>query len=345
VKKALIVVIAIAVLVWIASWFWNKEAVNTAASRPWPAVASRLPAQHANEASVKLTVLAKALPRNEAVDAFVAHEIGRGELTVGKPPALPDVTMIHELLLHEPVVWERQPGIGGGDETQERRKTVLAAARALVAGALAKGRANDPTAWDDLRATWNLARSLDSHPQMMMQTAALTMARMINAVAWKMPLPVPTWFAEVQGRDNIRPLLESFQFQTASYVESGAQIFPTRMLANSVDHDRSIAEEVAHTTRCDVNIPMNEVGVDLSSVWRRAFRYRAEREGTENALRVREGKQIEPRSRCSDGRWAFDGTTLRFSHEIPTAMPDKPMPLTMKLVVGPAAIAPSSLLP
>jgi hypothetical protein len=331
VKKALIVVVAIALVVWVASWFWNEEAVRTAASRPWPTAASRLPVQHANEASVKLTALAKALPRNEAVDAFVSHEIARGNLTIGKPPALPDVTMIRELLLHEPVVWQRRAGIGGGDETEERRKTVLVAARALVAGALSKGRANDRAAWDDLRATWNLARSLDGHPQMMMQTAALTMARMINAVAWKMPLPVPTWFAEVRERDNIRPLLESFQFQTASYVESGTRIFPTRMLANSIDHDRSIAEEVANTTRCDVNIPMNEVGVDLSFVWRRAFRYRAEREGTANALRVRQGRPIESHSRCIDGGWTFDGTTLRFSHDIVTAPSGKAIPLTMQL--------------
>jgi hypothetical protein len=200
---------------------------------------------------------------------------------------------------------------------------VVVVARALVADALAKER------WDDLHAVSNLARSLDGHPQMMSQTAALATARMINAVAWKMPLPAPAWFAEVQERDNIRPLLESFQFQTASYVENGVRLFPTKMLANLVDHDRHIAEVVANTTRCDVKIPMNEIGVDLSFIWRRAFRYRAEREATANALRVREGKPIETHSRCSDGGWTFDGTTLRFSREIPTAPPDNPMPLTI----------------
>ena len=59
----------------------------------------------------------------------------------------------------------------------------------------------------------------------------------------------------------------------------------------------------------------------FSSVWRRAFRYRPEREATANALRVREGKSIETGSRCSDGGWTFDGTTLRFSREIATAAP------------------------
>jgi hypothetical protein len=200
-----------------------------------------------------------------------------------------------------------------------------------VASALTKARANDPAAWDDLNAVWKLSRTLDSHPQVMAQTAAMSLARMINAAAWKMPLPAPAWFGELQERDSVRPLLESFQFQTASYWQDGARIFPTKWLAASIEHDRQISEEVYNLDRCDVNVAMNDLGTDLSSVWRRAFRYRAEREATANALRVREGKSIETGSRCSDGGWTFDGTTLRFSREIPTAAPDTPMPLVLRL--------------
>jgi len=165
----------------------------------------------------------------------------------------------------------------------------------------------------------------------MTQTAALSMARMINAVAWRMPLPAPAWLGELQARDSLPPLLEAFQFQTASYTEDGLRLFPTKMLASSVDRDRAIAEELVRETRCDVKARANELGTDLTSVWRRAFRYRAEREATANALRVREGKPIETTSRCSDGGWTFDGTTLRFSHEIATAAPDRPMPLVLRV--------------
>jgi hypothetical protein len=80
-----------------------------------------------------------------------------------------------------------------------------------------------------------------------------------------------------------------------------------------------------------VNARANELGTDLTFVWRRAFRYRAEREATANALRVREGKPIETASRCSDGGWMFDGTTLRFSREIATTPSDKPMPLMLRV--------------
>ena len=337
-KKLLIAVAAIALVVWVISWFRTPDAVAASGAQAWPggmgtldSVADRFPPLHANDASVKLTALANALPKNEVVDDFVAREIARRELTIGKPPALPDVSAIRELLLRASVVWERREGIGGDDASAATRAVQLTVARALVASALTKARTEDPAAWEDLHAAWKLARSLDAYPQMMAQTAALTTARMINAVAWKMPLPAPAWLGELQERDNVPPLLQAFQYSAASYWQDGAQMFPTKWLATSVEHDRRIAEELFNATRCDMNARANELGTDLTFVWRRAFRYRAEREATANALRVREGKSIEPASRCSDGGWTFDGTTLRFSREIATAAPDRPMPLVLRV--------------
>jgi hypothetical protein len=333
-KNLIIIVVVLLLLVWAVSLLRTPHAVATAAARPWPggmgtldSVVARFPPRQGNDASLRLTALANALPKNDAIDAFVGREVGRGELVIGEPPALPDVSAIRELLLRERVVWERRGGVEG-----EGRAAQMAVARVLVASALGKGRAADAEAWEDLRAVWNLARSLDEQPQMMMQTASFSMARMINAVAWKMPLPAPAWLIEVQQRDHVRRLLEAFQYQAASYWKDGARVFPTQWLANSVERDRRIAEAVFKETRCDVSAPMNDLGVDLSSVWRRAFRSRAEAEATANALRVREGKAIEPRSRCSDGSWSFDGTTLRFSREIATPPPDRPMPLTLRPV-------------
>jgi hypothetical protein len=336
-KKVLVIAAVIALAVWVVSWFRTPGAVAASGAQAWPgemgtldSVAGRFPPLQPNEASAKLTALAKTLPTNKVVDDFVAREIVRPELTVGEPPALPDVSAIRELLLREPIVWKRHDGIDHPD-TEAMRAVELTVARALVASALTKARAEDSAAWEDLHAAWKLARALDGHPQLMAQTAALATARMINAVAWKMPLPEPAWLGELQTRDHVRPLLEAFQYSAASYWADGSRMFPTKMLADSVEHDRLIAEELFHTTRCDVNARANELGVDLTSVWRRAFRYRAEREATANALRVREGKPIQTVSRCSDSRWTFDGTTLRFSREIPTAAPDRPMPLVLRV--------------
>jgi hypothetical protein len=336
-KKALIVVAAIALVAWVISWFWAGDAVATSGARPWPggmgtleAAAHRLPPLRANAASVTLTALANGLPKNEAAGDFVRREIERGELTIGEPPRLPSVSAIRELLLREPIVWTSHEGIDHAD-TVTMRTVQLTVARALVASALANAREQKPEAWEELHAAWTLTRALDGHPQVMAQTAALTTARMINAVAWKMPLPAPAWLGELQERDNVRPLLEAFQYSAASYWNDGARMFPTKWLATSVEHDRLIAEALFNTTRCDVNAPMNELGVDLTSVWHRAFRYRAEREATANALRVREGKPIETASRCSDSRWVFDGTTLRFSREIATAARDTMIPLRLRV--------------
>ena len=338
-KKLLIAVAVIALVLWVITWFRTPDAVRTSASRSWPAgmgpleqAESKYKPQDANAASVKLTSLMNALPKRESVDDFVGRELSRDELTIRAAPELADVSAIRELLLHEPVVWKRMEGIGGGDEIQTRRTMQMTAARTLVADALVKARANDAAAWDDLHAVWTLARSNDGHPQVMAQTASLTMARMVNAAAWKMPLPAPAWFAEVQERDDVRPLLEAYQHQTASYANDGMKLFPTKMLAGSVDHDRAIAEELANEKKCDVNTRSNELGVDLRGVWRRAFRFRAEREATANAMRIREGKPIEATSRCSDGAWTFDGTTLHFPREIATAPPDRPMPLTLRVI-------------
>jgi hypothetical protein len=287
--------------------------------------------QQANAASVKLTALANALPKDEVVTDFVVREIARGELTIGEPPALPDVSAIRQLALAEPVVWAQHEGIDH-QGTMAMREAHMRMARALVASALTKARANDAAAWEDLHAAWKLARALDGHPQVMAQTAALSTGRMINAVAWKMPLPAPAWLAELQARDHVRPLLAAFQYSAAAYWRDGGQLFPTKALATSVEHDRLIAEELFRTTQCEVHTRANELGVDLTSVWRRAFRYRAEREATANALRARAGQPIEPSSQCSDGGWTFDGRTLRFARPmVPPEPRDLSMPMTLRI--------------
>lgn len=337
-KKVPTIIAALILVVWIASWFRVPDAVVKSAARPWPGGKSTLEQPTAqpkpvqtSAAALKLMTLAQALPAKEVIDGFVSREIARPELGFGQPRTLPDVTPIRDLLLRDSVTWQREEGIGGGKEQQEQRAAQMIAARALVADAFAKARANDAAAWDDLHAVWILARSLDGQPQLNEQTAALSMLRMVNAAAWKMPLPPPAWLAEVQQRDGVPPLLEAFRYQTSSYAKDQLHVFPTKFFADSLDRDRSIAVQLAKETRCDIDPRENEIGVDLRSVWRRAFRYRAEREATANALRIREGKPIETASRCSDGTWSFDGTTLRFSRPIALGDNDKAMPLALRV--------------
>lgn len=318
---------------------WDQKGVESSGSKPWPvggtleSAARRYPALQPSPASIRLLKLGSALPRSGAVDDYVTSEIRNGRLAIAEPPPLPDVAEIRELLLSEPVVWERRRGVAevGDSATSDRRGVQMTIARALVADALARARTNDGVAWLDLQAAWMLAESLDSQPQMMSRTAALSMTRFVNAVAWKMPPPLPRWFERLQERDFIEPLLESFQYQSASYWMDGS-LFPTSMLAQAAEHDRQIAELVARQTNCDVAIAANKLGVDLSSVWRRAFRYRAEREATANAIRIRNGEAVSRRSQCADGSWTFADGTIRFSKEIPTFDSDPAMPLSFRVM-------------
>ena len=338
-KKALILLIVLGAAVYVASWFWAGDQVDAAAARPWPngmgtlaSVPDRYPPQHENEAARTLTKLAAAVPNNDAVTAYVRQEIVRGDLTIAAPPPVADISAIRDLLLREPIVWER-------DLLQQysgllpKTAMELSLMRALVASALGRARLHDASAWDDLHAAWNLTKSLNGHPHLFLRILAMSMTRAINAVAWKMPLPVPAWFAEVQDRDLVQPLFETLQYE--NWRRWKEQKFPLKPFAERIERERALAGELARMTDCEFNraterADRKDPNATLDIGWKRAFRYRAEREATANALRARAGQRIVASSRCSDGRWSFDGTSLRFSKTI--ALPEKldtSMPLTL----------------
>jgi len=338
-KKALILLVLMAAAVYVASWFWAGDEVDAAAARPWPdglgtlaSVPKRYPPQHENDAARKLTKLAATFAEDDAVTAYVRQEIARGDLTIAEPPAIPYLSPIRDLLLREPVVWERylSQQHGGLLGKVDMHLTLM---RSLVASALGRARQHDAAAWDDLHAAWNLTKALHGHPHVILRVVAMSMTRAINAVAWKMPLPVPAWFAEVQDRDLVPPLLETLQFENwRKWID---EIIALKPFADRIERERKLTSELARMTECEFNRATEAVdrkdpnaGFDIG--WKRAFRYRVEREATANALRARAGKPIEERSRCSDGKWSFDGKTLRFSK--PIALPerrDTSMPLTL----------------
>lgn len=342
-KKVLITLVVIlipaAAAVYVASWFWAGDQVTAAAAVPWPdgrgplaAVPDRYPRQQENEAARKLAKLAGAVAENDAVTAYVRQEIARGELTIAEPPAIPDVSPIRDLLLREPIVWERDLSQQHGG-LLPKVAMHLSLMRALVASALGRARQDDVAAWEDLHAAWNLTKALDGHPHLILRVVAMSMTRAINAVAWKMPLPVPAWFSEVQDRDLVRPLLETLQYE--NWRKWRQQTFALKPFAERIERERTLTGELARVTECEFN-RVTETGDRSDPIgrldigWQRAFRYRVEREATANALRARAGRPIEEGSHCSDGAWSFDGKTLRFAK--PIALPerrDTSMPLTL----------------
>jgi hypothetical protein len=341
VKKALILLVVLAAVVYVASWFWAGDKVDAAAARPWPdglgtlaAVPNRYPPQHENDAARTLTKLAGSIAENDAVTAYVRQEIARSSLTIAEPPRIGNVSPIRDLLLRERIVWERDlmQQHGGLLPKVAMHLTLM---RALVASALGHARQNDVAAWDDLHAAWNLTKALNEHPHVIPRVVAMSMTRAINAVAWKMPLPVPAWFAEVQDRDLVRLLIETLQFE--NWRKRKDEIIPLKPFAETIERERNLASVLARMTACEPNSVIvtgaqSDPIFRLDIGWRRAFRYRVEREATANALRARAGKPIEESSRCSDGGWSFDGKTLRFTK--PIALPerlDTSMPLTLHI--------------
>ena len=112
-------------------------------------------------------------------------------------------------------------------------------------------------------------------------------------------------------------------------------MFPLKPFADRVERERTLAADLARATKCEFDrVPETGDRADplgrLDIGWQRAFRYRAEREATANALRARAGQPIEESSQCSDGGWSFDGKTLRFAKPIPLPeRRDTSMPLTL----------------
>ena len=340
-KKALIVLVVLAAAVYVASWFWAGDTVDSAATEPWPAglgsleaVPNRYPPQRENEAARTLTKLAGTLAENEAVTAYVRQEIARGELPIGEPPSMVDVSAIRELLVREPIVWQRDLAQqhGGLLPKVAMHRTVT---RALVASALGRARKQDAASWDDLHAAWNLTKSLEGHPHLILRIMAMSMTRAINAVAWKMPLPAPAWFGEVQERDYVRLFLETLQFE--NWRAWKHQVFPMKRFAERIARERALTSELARVTECEFTRVVetgdrSDPNARLDIGWQRAFRFRVEREATANALRARAGQPIEEGSHCSDGKWSFDGKTLQFAK--PILLPerrDTSMPLTLRV--------------
>src|SRR6266550_690705 len=257
-KKALILLVVLAAAVYVASWFWAGDEVAAAAARPWPdglgtlaAVPARYPPQHENEAARKLTKLAGPVAENDAVTTYVRQEIARGELTIAEPPTIADLSAIRELLLREPIVWERNLSQQHGG-LLPKVAMHLTLMRALVASALARARQNDVAAWDDLHAAWNLTKALQEHPHLILRIVAMSMTRAINAVAWKMPLPVPAWFHEVQDRDLVRPLIETLQFE--KWRTWRDQTFPLKPFAERIERERTLASDLMRLTTCEPNL-------------------------------------------------------------------------------------------
>lgn len=242
--------------------------------------------------------------------------------------------------------------------------------RALLSNALDRARRGDHGAWEDARAVVVLSRGLWKRPELISGLIALAMDRSVNAAARKFPLPAPPWFAEFQKFDYTRAAMAARQAETSAisdavYAETSVDdpldqghrrmintlLSPlTRLATNdAIEADRRTAIEVAASRACDIdsreltrrrreslawwNFPGRSFSqANLDAVWQRVLRFRAEREATERALRLRAGEPPLTKSDCSDGNWIYSGNGFRFSKQLATPqVPSSAIPVEFSL--------------
>ena len=332
-------------------------------------VSARYPEREPNAAARRLAELAlplgidftpkavQTLPQRERQSAHDWLKRGHESASMAVGPLPEDVARYLELhgaqldavrdhlLAGGPLAW----AMGRRDDAIPNLQAHMQLARLLVVRGAATG------SWPDLEAAWRLSRALQARPELISQLIALAIARSVNAAAWKMPLPAAAWLPELRQVDHVLLLGRGMQYDAWWLWQSGMadpEGVPPPIVrtfaADTIDHYRTTVTTLLGVRQCGFDLPRfseqrastipwwNVYGSiatpNLASVWGRAFRYRAEREATMNALRVRAGEPIVARSECVDGAWQLDDGTLAFTRALPKAgEQDATMPLALRV--------------
>ncbi|HEY0141728.1 MAG TPA: hypothetical protein VGF48_12585 [Thermoanaerobaculia bacterium] len=384
-RRLLIALAVLLVIVLGGSFVIRRMAVvraEKALTEPWPlgagpitAVASRYPNQEMSPSARRLTQLAQyfriplapkrqgdpaiAPPLKRDLEPYVRAQIARASFAIDPPPPLlasmfatPQFAAIRaELLRGEPIVWPVRYEPSGPVPNLTGH---LALQRLLIASALDRARRGDPGAWEDLRASRELNRSLWPRPEVITHLIALQTTRIAVAAARKLPPPAPPWFEEMLREEMPPRFVRSFQAeigmsQTRFAADVGKGLREPLVRSGSMNAlvlARGIAEDVTSPV-CAVEaaslderaagrlLPWEQISAislpSLGATWQRMARYRAEREATRIALAVRAGLPPPLRSDCSDRKWIVDGGVVRLNAPLPKQARDVEIPLEVPL--------------
>ncbi|HYO77764.1 MAG TPA: hypothetical protein VE010_14990 [Thermoanaerobaculia bacterium] len=322
--------------------FAAERAYTNAGAAQWPgglgaltAAPERFPAVATNAAAARFTTLAARLDPPAEVSAYLKSEVERADTEIASPSAsvlayitqqAATIDLIRDhLLTAGEMVWEHDPA-KGFESKPPNLLVPLRAARLLMIRALT---AEDGEA---LRAASRLAEPLLARPETISNTIGIAILRDVTAVAAKLPIEVRPWIADLLRADPERALARSMQYDTwllwahgsgeaERIATAAAGPFFHISLANYVRHQRETLAPLLHVVNCggDVdsyfadrleNIPRWNVLARIAipaigSTWARAFRYRAEREATLNAIRAASGEPIVSTSKCH-GTWSSE---------------------------------------
>jgi hypothetical protein len=375
-----------AIVVWLVLTLAARVSVNEAIDAPWPDqlgpvrdAGSRYPAhQTTPEAYMVVQVAAHVRiqlgERGEEVSTspidknlddqlieFVYAQLAKPDDAIDAPP--PDVASY--LQDHQPALEGLARTVNGAgplidwtsDLASERHSYPniaghLQLARALAANALVKARGGDASAWDDVHAIVLLARPLLRREDSERVGVALSLDRLANGLARKLPPPVPAWWREVEeidarravvaveqaeswltwhwldrlrGRQRIRALIMSPLFDAS--------------LSGYLNEKRRAAEQFLAGHDCALDVKAFDDRWTLASwnllkrnryltagtgaAFQRAAVFDFERSGTEGVMAIKEHRATPATSRCTDGRWSYADGALRFSIPVPIEPPGK----------------------
>lgn len=385
-KKVILSLVTIAVLGVITVWLIGSSRTKEASQREWPAnlgtldqVPNRYPPAEQSAGATRLVQIASGAnidlkPRvkddisrreSEARRSAVRKDISEyiktqfersGDAIDAPPPIVAEYLASHavplddtrdHLLSGNRIEWETKV-TQGFDMPIPNLLGHMDLHRALMARAFDKARNNDPTAWNDLRASWELNRGLWNRPDLISILIALATTRMSNAAARKMPLPAPQWFDEVRSYDYLGAMAASQQAEAWAI----ANTKPGRMhwkdylflpltlwqegQALMTIHDYTT--ESVRANACDVDskqfatarasfVTDHFAVPNLLGAWQRMMRFRAEREATDRILQIRAGQTPSATSVCSDGMWQVTANSIRFSRDVKVPPPGIRYPL------------------
>jgi hypothetical protein len=377
-KKALVVFAAVVVAV-VIGWFAVRSYATTqehrAAEAAWAGglgpvddAAKRYPDAEQSAGATKLTELARAAqleltPRvrsaekpaetklmevRKEINEYLKAQFERaGDAIDAPPPATAQYLAANDAALNAmrdhilsgaPIVWETKMH-KGFDAPIPNLTGHMQLQRILAVRALDKARRNDPAAWDEVHASWQLNRSLWSRPDLLSLIVGVAASRLSNAAARKMPLPAPAWLSETFTFDYDGAMASSQQVEawTVHHIPVGRVSLKDALRemqfrlqeAEYLNVMRVYTAEALKSKACDAEGPQFatarasvESGSELMAIpnlngaWHRLMRFRAELEATERILQLRAGQTPSTQSQCSDGTWQVSANGIKFSRDI-----------------------------
>lgn len=207
----------------------------------------------------------------------------------------------------------------------------------LGAAALDSARGgNTARAWQQLHAFWLLAQSMATDPDG--SRIGVRMKRAANAVARKLPPPVPAWSAEIAAleprRDAAAIMLENTASRTRIQPALPGPLAVFRPISNWIEasnarRSRAAAESLTKPARCRISTADD---VSFAEDIYRAARIEAELEATAKVLALKSERAALGRwpdtlrdagaSRCGDNHWIYkvspkgDSMKLSMSWEV-----------------------------